>query len=336
MTGFLNAQDDDINHNNAGHIPVISGAIGYIYNVNGGVPALSPQINPVLLVPFGSHVLLESHTDFIGFFQRKYLTHGPYTGKVFKSVESAQVDWLANTHLIAVAGRYLIPFGLYNERLSPLWIHDLQDGPITSAIGTLPGGSGDGIMLRGVLRQNPSYSIQYSSYFSTNCNVNQLEAARAAGGDASIYLTNKRLEVGGSYQRFLQDHEINSVATYVSWEPAHTLLDVKFEFDRSYNGYGYWLQTAYSFNQTPIKPAFLKRMQLVGRMQQFRPLNGGGNSLPQVNTNRIDVGLNYYIRDDLRLISSYGRQFNSPTNVNIWNAGFTYRFVWPLWPERKK
>jgi hypothetical protein len=336
MTGSLHAQDADLNQNSAGYIPVISGAIGYIYNVNGGVSALSPQINPVLLVPFGSHVLLESHVDFIGFFQREHLTSGPYTGKVYKTVESAQVDWLANTHLIAVAGRFLLPFGLYNERLSPLWIHDLQDGPITAPIGTLPGGSGDGIMLRGVLRQTPSYSIQYSSYFSTNCSVNQLEAARAAGGDASIYLTNRRLEVGGSYQRFLQDHEINSFATYASWQPMHASLDVKFEYDHSYNGYGYWLQSAYLFNQTPIKPAFLKRMQLVGRMQQFRPLHGGGNSLPQVNTDRFDAGLNYYIRDNLRLISSYGRQFNSPENVNIWNLGFTYRFLWPLWPERKK
>jgi hypothetical protein len=183
IIGSLHAQDVALNQNSAGHIPVISGAVGYIYTVNGGVPALAPQINPVLLVPFSSHVLLESHTDFIGFFQRQQQTTGPYAGKVYKTVESAQLDWLANTHLIAVAGRYLLPFGLYNERLSPLWIHDLQDGPITSAIGILPGGSADGVMLRGVLRQAPSYSIQYSSYFSANSSVNQLEAARAAGGD---------------------------------------------------------------------------------------------------------------------------------------------------------
>jgi hypothetical protein len=67
-------------------------------------------------------------------------------------------------------------------------------------------------------------------------------------------------------------------------------------------------------------------------MQQFHPLHGGGNSLPRVNTERFDAGLNYYIRDDLRLVSSYGRQFNAPENVNVWNVGFTYRFVWPLWP----
>jgi hypothetical protein len=334
MTGSLNAQDADISQNSAGHIPVISGAIGYIYNVNAGIPSISPQINPVLLVPFGSHVLLESHTDFIGFFQRENGTSGPYKGKVFKSVESAQLDWLANTHVIAVVGRFILPFGLYNERLSPLWIHNLQDGPITSAIGILPSGSGDGIMLRGVVSQTPSYSIQYSSYFSVNSSVNQLEAARAAAGDASVYLSNKGLEVGLSYQHTLQDHEMNSVATYASWQPAHGSLTTRVEYDHSYNGHGYWLESAYLLNRTSIKPAFLKDLQLVGRMQQFYPLHGGGNSLPVVNTERFDVGLNYFIRDNLRLVSSYARQFNSPSNANVWNLGFTYRFVWPLWPGR--
>src|SRR5271156_3992854 len=65
------AQDTSDAENHAGHVPVISGGIGYIHNVDGGVPTLEPQITPVLLVPFGSHVLLESRTEFFGFFQRE-------------------------------------------------------------------------------------------------------------------------------------------------------------------------------------------------------------------------------------------------------------------------
>ncbi|HEY4049601.1 MAG TPA: hypothetical protein VGM27_22280 [Acidobacteriaceae bacterium] len=320
----------------AGHIPMISGGIGYIHNVNGGITSLEPQINPVLLVPFGSHVLLESRTSFDGFFQRKNLTTGPFKGKVFKSVDYAQVDWLANTHLIASAGKYLLPFGLYNERLVPIWIKNLQDAPLTAPIGTRTSGAGDGIMLRGVVTETPSYSIQYSSYFSARSNINQLQAGRTAGGDASIFIQKPRLELGTSYQRFLQQHEINSVAAYLSWQPPSTLLDVKFEYDQSYNGRGYWLEAAYLLRETEFVPTFLKRLQPVGRVQQFAPLHGGGNSLPRVDTNRFDIGLNYYFRDDFRLISSYGRQFSSQGNANIWNAGFTYRFMLPLWPERKK
>jgi hypothetical protein len=73
----------------------------------------------------------------------------------------------------------------------------------------------------------------------------------------------------------------------------------------------------------------------VERTQHFSPAHGGGNSLPRVTTERVDFGLNYYVRDDLRFISSYGRSFSSQGNANVWNVGFTYRFLFPLWPGRK-
>jgi len=328
------AQSKPALETHAGYVPLISGGAGYIHNINGGVTTLEPQINPILLVPFGSHVLLESRTSFTGFFQRENQTSGPFKGKVFKSVDFAQVDWLANTHVIASIGKYILPFGLYNERLVPVWIRNLQDAPITAAIGTRNSGAGDGIMLRGVAVQRPSYSVQYTSYFSVRSDINQLEAARTAGGDASIYLVPLRLEAGVSYQRFLQQRNINSVSTYISWQPRTTPLDLKAEGDYSYNGRGYWIEGAYRLQQLPIPPVF-RKVQTVVRMQQFFPLHGGGNSLPTVDTHRVDFGLNYYFRDNLRFISSYGRNFSSQGNANVWNIGATYRFMFPLWPGRK-
>lgn len=329
------AQDSQSVENHAGYIPAISGGMGYIHQVNGGVTTLQPQINPVLLIPFGSHVLLESRTTFFGFYQREHQTSGSFTGQVFKSVDYAQVNWLANTHVIASAGRYLLPFGMYGERLGPIWIKNLQNAPITTAIGTRTSGSGNGFMLRGTATQKPSYSVQYTAYFSALSNLDQLQSARVAGGDVSVYFPGARLEIGTSYQRFLQARHINSVATYLSWQPSSIPLDIKLEGDFSYNGRGYWLDAAYRFQQLPI-PSFFRKTQIVSRMQQFFPINGGGNSLPQVNTQRFDVGLNYYMRDDLRFISSYGRNFSSQGNANIWNVGITYRFLFPLWPGRSK
>jgi hypothetical protein len=335
LQGQITAQNSQPADDNAGYVPAISGGMGYVHNVTGGVTTLEPLINPVLLVPFGRHVLLESRTDFTGFFERQNQTSGPFTGKVFKTVEFAQVNWLANTHLIVSAGRYLMPFGLYGERLEPIWIRNLQDAPITATIGTRTSGSGDGFMLRGVVLQKPSYSIQYTSYFSARSNINQLQSARVAGGDASVFIPRVGLEIGTSYQRFLQSREINSVATYISWQAPDLPLDIKAEGDFSYNGRGYWIEPAYSFKQLPI-PSVLRKTQIVGRMQQFYPSNGGGNSLPRVDTKRFDAGLNYYVRDDLRFVSSYGRSFSPTGNSNIWNVGFTYRFLFPLWPGRTK
>ena len=127
-------------------------------------------------MPFGSHVLLESRVDFTGFFQHEHQTYGSFTGKVFKTVEFAQLDWLANTHAMAVFGRYLLPFGIYNERLQPIWIKNLQDAPTTAAIGTRSGGAGTGPMARGVIVQRPSYSAQYSAYYSLPSDVEQLQS----------------------------------------------------------------------------------------------------------------------------------------------------------------
>lgn len=330
-----NGQSGGPDEDHAGFVPVISGGAGYVHNVNGGITTLEPQINPVLLVPFGSHVLLESRTDFTGFFQREHGTEGPFKGKVFKTVEFAQIEWLANTHITIIAGKYLLPFGIYNERLQPIWIKNLQDAPITAVIGTRTSGAGDGFQLRGVATQHPTYSIQYSAYFSAKSDINQLESARVAGGDVSVFLPRARLEVGTSYQRFLQDREINSEAGYVSWQPRKTPLDLKAEFDASYYGRGYWLEGAYRFTDLPI-PRLMQRTQFVTRLQHFFPSHGGGNSLPSVNNQRVDFGLNYYVRDDLRFISSYGRSFSSQGNANVWNIGFTYRFLFPLWPGRRQ
>ena len=204
----------------AGYIPVLSGSMGYMQNVNGGVTSLEPQVETVLLVPFRlSRLCLNQEPNSLASFSAEHQTTGPFTGKVFKSVDYAQLDWLANTHVIATAGAFLLPFGLYNERLAPLWIRNLQDTPITDVIGTRPNGIGDGIMLRGNAHETPAYSIQYTAYFSARSSINQLEASRLAGGDGSIFIKSARLEVGESYQHLLQDNQINSSATYVSWQP---------------------------------------------------------------------------------------------------------------------
>ena len=52
--------------------------------------------------------------------------------------------------------------------------------------------------------------------------------------------------------------------------------------------------------------------------------------MPHVDTNEGDIALNYYIRDGLKATASYGRQFSSYGNVNLWTVGIAYRFLIPL------
>lgn len=330
----LFAQDDATASTEAGHVPVLSGGMGYIYNVNGGTSTLQPAIDPVLLIALGSHVLVESRTEFVGVFQRRN-GNGDYTGQVFTSVDYAQADWLANSHAMLVAGKYITPFGLYAERLVPIWIATFQNTPLTYGIGTRTTGAGIGGELRGIVAQTNKYSIQYATYYSAHSNVYQLEAARTTGFDASVYFPAHRVEAGTSYQRFLDPKQINSEAVYISWQPPAVPLDIKAEYDHSYYGHGYWIQAAYTLSQVPIANSFFRRMEVAGRMEQSFPLHGGGNGVPRIDTQRPGLAFNYYIKDNLRIVSNYERQFTAAKNANVWNVGFTYRFVWPLWPGRK-
>ncbi|MFY9939712.1 MAG: hypothetical protein WAK33_22710 [Silvibacterium sp.] len=329
------AQDTDSNSTHAGYVPALSVGLGYVENVNGGTPTLEPAIQPVLLLPLGSHILGEARGECVGAFERRN-GNGDYTGQVFSDLDYAQLDWLADTHAIVVGGKFITPFGLYDERLVPIWIATFQDTPLTYEIGTQTSGFGVGGEVRGVVTQTDDFSVQYAAYFSAHSNVSQFPAARTTGFDTSIYFPARHLEVGTSYQRFLDDpRNVNNEAIYTSWQPPQIPLDIKAEYDHSYYGQGYWIQAGYMLSQIPIATSFFKNLQVAGRMQQSFPDNGGGNGVPGVQTERPGIALNYYLRDNLRLISSYERNLTAHKDTNLWNVGFTYRFLWPLWPGGK-
>ena len=126
-------------------IPILSGSIGTFSFVTGGQNVIDTQINPVLLVPLGDHWLIESRAEFEGEFQRPP-DGGPYQGPVDKHLDYAQLDYIVNPYLTVTAGRFLTPFGIFNERLYPVWIRFLQPDPLTLPINTAPS---DGAMLRG-------------------------------------------------------------------------------------------------------------------------------------------------------------------------------------------
>jgi hypothetical protein len=317
--------------------PIISGGVGFLGSTNAGATSFQPVLAPVLTVPLGDKFLVESRADIRGFISREDGTSGPYQGQSFETLEYLQLDYLANSHLTITAGRFLTPFGIFNERLNPIWINKFQDAPLIAAIGIGIGYS-DGFMLRGNLVENRNYAINYSTYFSTLSTVNKFESVRGTGGRLGVFFPRARLEVGTSYQRRLQNLRANSFGTDVSWLPFSAPLEVKGEFAHSPSGEGYWIQAAYRLSAIPRAPAFAARLEPVFRMQQFFRLTLlAGDELPQQNARRPDFGLNCYLPHEIRLNASYGREyFAHATDVNVWNFGITYRFMFPLLPGESK
>jgi hypothetical protein len=317
--------------------PILSGGVQFAGASSGGATFYEPLISPVLVVPIGDHWLIESRAELLGFIARENGTSGPYQRKNFASLDYAQLDYIANAHLTVTAGRFITPFNLYNERYSPVWIHNLQDAPIIYPIGTRTTGSSDGFMARGVAVAREKWELNYTAYFSALSTIENLQAGRAVGGRTGVFFPQSGFEVGVSYQRFLQNGDYNAVGTYFVWQPLSIPLDVRAEYAHSPNGQGYWLEGAYRFAKDRQSFSWLNRLQAVGRVEQFfKGVPSPQTLLPAADTNRFDLGLNYYLPHEIRLNGSYGRRFSSTGNANIWNFQITYRFLFPAWPGASK
>jgi hypothetical protein len=314
-------------------IPIFTGGAGFLTTFDGGDPHLGPIFTGVILIPLGDRWLIESRgtfeSDMVQIPQRS-----GFHGSVEKELEYAQVDFIANPYLTVTAGRFLTPFGIYNERLYPVWIRDLPSDPLILPIGIGPSNASTGAMLRGGFSANQQVSINYAVYFSEFSAIEPLTSERTAGARAGLFFPKVRLEIGGSFQHLLQDERSNLFGTHVIWQPPALPLDIRAEIVHSRRGSGYWVEPAYRLSQLPFLRNEMRRTQLVARLQQFFVGDlAGSDELPSVNTQQVEFGLNYYFMDGLRATSSYGRQFSSEGNKNVWAFGITYRFLVPLGPS---
>ena len=324
--GAVKAQSD---------VPVISGGAGFFDNKEGGTNSFLPVIAPVVLFSLGDRWLIESRSNFTEVYNRQDGTTGAYQGQFFGTLEYLQVDYNVSSALTVTAGRFLTPFGIFNERLTPIWINPFQDGPYTGTIGTA-GGYADGLMARGGWDSGNGYSINYTAYASTLSRVNKLESERSAGGRAGVFIPRTRLEIGTSYQKSLQGARGTSEGLDVSWDPYSAPLDIKGEWAHAPGGQGYWIEAAYRLSQYGGSNSEIGRLEPLIRMEQFHRSQAiEGDFLPSSNERRPDVGVNYYLPHEVRLHASYGRQFNDQRDINIWEFGVVYRFLFPLWPGRE-
>ena len=313
-------------------VPILSGSAGYFTFATAGQTQLNGQVNPVLLFPLGDHWLIESRAEFEGEFQRPP-GGGPYGGPVSKNLDYAQVDYIANPYLTVTAGRFLTPFGIFNERLYPIWIRSLQQDPLIFPIAT---GSSDGVMFRGGFPVNPMASLNYAIYVSAvSTDHSNLQSNRNVGGRLGIFLPGPRFEIGASWQKLLQDARKNAFGFHLAWQPQRLPLNIHSEYARSNQGSGYWIDGAFRLSQVRFWQKAMRRFEVAGRAEQFfsgqiSPDEAEDAELPGSNTREGEFGVNYYLSDGLKAVASYGRQFSADENFNLWTVGIAYRFMIPL------
>jgi hypothetical protein len=313
-------------------VPIVSGALGFFDSKNTGVNFFQPVAAPVVVAPLGKHFLAEARFDLRGVYIPQNGTSGPYQGSFVGTTQYLQLDYLASRRITFTAGRFLTPFGTYNERLSAIWIAKLQDGPLIFPIGTRTTGSSNGVMVRGALFANPTIHVNYIGYFSASSNATQFQAGRAAGYRFDFYFPSKRVELGTSYGRFLQGTHNNSTGFHFWWQPWRFPLEVRSEYAHGAHAQGYWIENAYRLSQWKGPDSLFGRLEPVFRLQQtFRNSPGPGDGLPAANTTQVDFGLDYHLPHEVRLNGSYSRKLSAAGNGNIWDISLTYRFLFPMW-----
>jgi hypothetical protein len=314
----------------AQNTPLLSGGVGFLTNTNAGQTSYTPIIEPLLAAPIGSRFMVESRAALLESFAPKGAGQSGYDHSHFIGLTYLQGNYLASSHVTVVGGSFLLPFGTYFERLSPIWIGNFQDGPLIVPLGNLSNGLGG--MLRGSAVSRRKYSVAYAAYFSARSNNSQFTAQRSAGGRGSLYLPDQRLEIGLSYLRVLQGTHENFYNAYLWWEPKNTAFRLRSEYSRGHHADGYWIEADYRLQTFGGPDSFIGRFEPVFRMQQtFRRDTVVSDGLPLVNTQRADFGLNYNLPHNTRILTSYARQFSSNGDHNIWETSVVYRFLFPAW-----
>ena len=318
-------------------IPLLSGGVAFQANPTGGATTYTPVITPLIAVPAGQHLFFESRADLQETWSQTPGKPG-YTHSHFIGLTYLQGDYIASPHLTITGGSYLLPFGTYSERLSPIWIANIQGGPSSSNIGLLNSGVGTGGMLRGSAISRAKYSISYTGFFSARSGYKQFSAKRAAGGRLSLYLPEQRLEVGFSYDRMLQGIHENFIGTHVWWQPKDTGLRIRSEYNRGEHAQGYWIEADYRLQKFGGAESLVGRIEPVFRMSQTARLDKStiSDGVSGVNTQRADFGFDYNLPHNTRILTSYSRQFSSTGNRNIWQTEIVYRFLTPAWKGHAK
>jgi hypothetical protein len=312
--------------------PLISGGAGFITSTNGGNTTYIPVVSPLLAAPLGSHILVESRATILDSYFPKGGGQDGYKSSSFVGLSYLQMDYLASRHLTVVAGDFLTPFGTYNERLTPIWISNFESAPLIFPLGTMGTASSVGGMLRGSAFSSAKASLDYASYFSAASTNEQFNSERSAGARANLYFPQAGLEIGASYGRRLQGEHQNFQGVHLWWEPADSLVKFRSEFANGPHSHGYWMESEFHLTRSSSANAFVRGLQPVLRWQQtFRTTPDPTDGLPSADTKSLDLGLDYHLPHDVRINTSYSRQFAATGNRNVWATGIVYRFLFPTW-----
>lgn len=312
-------------------VPVVTGFMSYQSNIGQGNYDLNPEFDPVLLIPLGDKTLFSAELDMSLDLMN---TNGSWgSAAVDHDFDYLQVSHNLTNNLTVVGGRFLTPFGIYRERMHPLWIRYLQQEPISF---TLNATSANGGMLRGGTRLGAHADLEYSAYYGAASTVKTLDADKQTGFRTSVLFPGRHVEIGGSFNNTMGAGAHKMAGTDFTWQPKRFPFELRSEtlFSKQ-AGKTYWVEGAYKLSQLGRNP-FLRYTTLVYRQEQYwlpkgvmnlSAMGGTMGSLPDTTTARSTGGMDYSLTPNLRLNASYQGNYATAEHGHSWNMGVTYRFA---------
>lgn len=169
----LEAQQEGI----PGHTFMVSGYANVQFvEPEEGDSTFSTLFAPIFLFKHSDRLLFEGELEF------------EFEGDETEvGVEYAQVDYMFSDNAIFVGGKFLLPLGVFGERIHPSWINKLPTAPIIygghggSAAGMIPVMSDFGVQLRGGFATGPM-RWNYAAYAVNGPRANVDEHEEEEGG----------------------------------------------------------------------------------------------------------------------------------------------------------
>lgn len=220
------------------------GTIGYAYRPQGEkINEFTSNFNPIFLFQFQDRILFEAELEF-----------ELEEGVTETGLEYAQFDYLVSDNLALVGGKFLIPFGVFGERLHPTWINKFATAPPifghhVSEFGAeplLPIISDIGVMARGMLRPGPlhvalnGYATQGAAAEPNGEEVPEMEFPASSSDNNTGKLLGGRLDVAlppwfeVNFSYFNGDYDDNNVLDFTGLNVAAEFRRMNFELRGEY------------------------------------------------------------------------------------------------------
>ncbi len=215
------------------------GTVGYGIRTQGqNENAFNSSVSPVFLFQFQDRVLFEAEFEF----ELK-------EGVTETGLEFAQLDFIANDYLTLVGGKFLLPFGVFGERLHPTWINKFATKPpifghdVTSfgVEPLLPVLTDLGVMARGTFASGSAqlslnvYVVQGPSVEDATAAIPELEFPASSGDNNTGKMVGGRLDLAirpwiELNLSFLNgDYDEQNVMDFTAWNVAGEFRSANFE-----------------------------------------------------------------------------------------------------------